>query len=47
MHSGACMSTEDKKCMPLDTGKVSKNTIEVLCDSGCSAVLVSLLEAEP
>ena len=40
MRSGACLSNENKKCMPLATGKVGENEVEVLRDTGCNGVIV-------
>ena len=36
----ACLSNESKDCMPLATGKVGKNEVEVLRDTGCHGVIV-------
>ena len=38
--NGACLSNENRKCVPLATGKVGKNEVEVLCDTGCNGVFV-------
>ena len=40
MHNGACMSNENKKCVPLATGKVGENVVEILRDTGCNGVIV-------
>ena len=40
MHNGACLSNENKKCMPLATRKVGENEADVLCDTGCNGVIV-------
>ena len=40
MRNGACLSNENKKCMPLATGKVGENEVEVLRDTGCNGVIV-------
>ena len=34
------MSNENKKCMPLGTGKVGENVVEVLHDTGCNGIIV-------
>ena len=39
MRNGACLSNE-KNCMPLATGKVGENVVEVLCDTGCNGIIV-------
>ena len=36
VRNGACLSNENKKCMPLATGKVGENVVEVLRDTGCN-----------
>ena len=40
VRNGACLSNENKKCMPLATGKVSENEIEILRDTGYNGVIV-------
>ena len=40
VRNGACLSDENKKCMPLATGKVCENVVEVLRDTGCNGVIV-------
>ena len=40
VRNGACLSNENKNCMPLATGKVSENVVEVLRDTGCNGVVV-------
>ena len=40
VRNGACLSNENKKCMPLATGKVGENVVEVLRDTGCNGVFV-------
>ena len=40
VHNGACLSKENRKCMPVATGKVGENVIEVLRDTGCNGVIV-------
>ena len=40
MRNGACLSNENKNCMPLATRKVGENVVEVLCDTGCNVVIV-------
>ena len=40
MRNGACLSNENKKCMPLATGKVGENLVEILHDTGCNGVIV-------
>ena len=40
VRNGACMSNENKNCMPLATGKVGENEVEVLRDTGCNGVIV-------
>ena len=40
MRNGVCMSAEGKKCMPRGTGKIGKNMVEILCDTGCNDVVV-------
>ena len=40
MRDGACLSNENKNCMPLATGKVGENKVEVLRDTGCNGVIV-------
>ena len=42
VHNGVCMSNENK-CMPLATGKVGENEVEVLCVTGCNGVIVRKL----
>ena len=40
VHSGACLSNENKNCTLLATGKVGENEVEVLRDTGCNGVIV-------
>ena len=40
VRNGACLSNENKNCMPLVTGKVGENKVEVLRDTGCNGVIV-------
>ena len=40
MRNGACLSNKTKNCMPLATGKVGENEVEVLRDTGCNGVIV-------
>ena len=40
VRNGACLSNENKNCMPLATGKVGENVVEVLRDTGCNGVIV-------
>ena len=40
VHNGACLSNENKNCMPLAIGKVGENKVEVLRDTGCNGVIV-------
>ena len=40
VRNGACLSNENKNCMPLATGKVGENVVEVLRDTGCDGVIV-------
>ena len=40
VRNGACLSNENKNCMPLATGKVDENEVEVLCGTGCNGVIV-------
>ena len=40
MRNGACLSNENKNCMPLATGKMGENEVEVLRDTGCNGVIV-------
>ena len=40
VRNDACLSNENSKCMRLATGKVGENAVEVLCDTGCSGVIV-------
>ena len=40
MRNGTCLSDKNKKCMPLATGKVGENVVEVLRDTGCNGVIV-------
>ena len=39
MRNGVCLSNENKNCMPLATGKVGENVVEVLRDTGCNGVI--------
>ena len=41
LRNGACLSNENKKCMPLATEKVGENVVEVLRDIGCNGVIVT------
>ena len=38
--NGTCLSNINKNCMPLATGKVGENEVEVLRDTGCNGVIV-------
>ena len=40
VRNSACLSNENRKCMPLATGKVDKNVVEVLRDTGFNDVIV-------
>ena len=40
VRNGACLSNENKNRMPLATGKVGENVVEVLRDTGCNGVIV-------
>ena len=40
VRNGACLSNENKNYMPLATGKVGENEVEVLRDTGCNGVIV-------
>ena len=40
VRNGACLSNENKNCMPLATGKMGENEVEVLRDTGCNGVIV-------
>ena len=40
MRNGACLSNKNKNCMPLATGKVGENEVEVLRDTCCNGVIV-------
>ena len=40
VRNGACLSNENKNCMPLVTGKVGESEVEVLRDTGCNGVIV-------
>ena len=40
VRNGACLSNENKNCMPLATGKVGENVVEVLRDTDCNGVIV-------
>ena len=40
VRNGACLSNENKNCMPLATGKVGENEVEVLRDTGCNGLIV-------
>ena len=42
VRNGACLSNENKNCMPLATGKVGENEVEVLRDTGCNSVIVRI-----
>ena len=39
VHNSACLSNENKKCMPLATGKVAENVVEVLRDQAAMVLL--------
>ena len=40
VRNGACLSNENKNCMPLATRKVGENKVVVLRDTGCNGVIV-------
>ena len=40
IRNGACPNNEHKKCMPMATGKVGENAVEVLRDTGGNGVIV-------
>ena len=40
VRNGACLNNENKKRMPLATGKVGENEVEILRDTGCNGVIV-------
>ena len=40
VHNGACLSNENNKCMPLASGKMNENVVEVLRDTGYNGVIV-------
>ena len=40
VHNGAWLNNKHKKCMPLATGKVRENVVEVLRDKDCNGVIV-------
>ena len=40
VRNGACLSNENKNCMPLATGKVGENVVEVVRDTGWNGVIV-------
>ena len=40
MHNGACVSNENKKCLPLAIKKAGENVVEVLRDTGCNGFIV-------
>ena len=40
VRDGACLSNENRKCMPFATGKVGENEVEVFRDTGCNGVIV-------
>ena len=40
VRNGACLSNENKNCIPLATGKLGENVVEVLRDTGCNGVIV-------
>ena len=40
LRNGACLSNENKNCMPLAIGKVGENVVEILHDRGCNGVTV-------
>ena len=40
LRNGACLSNENKNCMPLAIGKVGENVVEILRDTGCNGVTV-------
>ena len=39
VRDGACLSNENRKCMPFATKKVGENEVEVLRDTGCNGVI--------
>ena len=40
VHNGACLSNQNKKCMPRAIRKVGENVVEVLRDTGRSRIIV-------
>ena len=40
VRNGACLSNENKSCMPLATGKVGENEVKVFRDTSCNGVIV-------
>ena len=40
VRNGACLSNENRKCVPLATVKVGENVVEVPCDTGCNGVII-------
>ena len=40
VRNGACLSNENRKCMPLATGKVGENEVEIIRGTGCSGIIV-------
>ena len=40
VRNSACLSNENRKCMPLATGKADENVVEVFRDTGCNDVIV-------
>ena len=40
VRNGACLSNENKNCMPLANEKVGESEVEVLRDTGCNGVIV-------
>ena len=42
VRNAACLSNENRKCMPLATGKVDENEVAVLRDTGCNGVIVRM-----
>ena len=38
--NGACLTNENKKYMPLATGKMGEDVVQVLRDTGCNGVIV-------
>ena len=40
VRNDACLSNENRKCMPLATRKLGENVAEVFRDTGCNGVIV-------